>query len=54
MRLFYKPTDEKRVVLILPEDRYDHWLDARPEQSMGLLRSCHAPSLHAAPAAATH
>ena len=28
MRHFHKPTDEKRMVVILPEDRYDAWLQA--------------------------
>jgi len=26
MRNFHKPTDEKRMVVILPEDRYEDWL----------------------------
>jgi putative SOS response-associated peptidase YedK len=26
MRLFHKPTDEKRMVVILPESRYADWL----------------------------
>lgn len=54
MRLFHKPNDEKRMVVILPEGSYDHWLDAGPEQSTALLRPCHAPFLHAAPASAAH
>jgi putative SOS response-associated peptidase YedK len=29
MRQFHKPTDEKRMVVILPESRYTHWLDAK-------------------------
>ncbi len=54
MRHFHKPTDEKRMVVVLPEDQYDHWLQARPEQSMALLRHCPAPPLRAAPASASH
>jgi len=38
MRLFHKPGDEKRMVVILPPDRYDDWLQARPEQSQALMR----------------
>lgn len=38
MRQFHKPTDEKRMVVILPEDSYDHWLRAKPEQSMEFMR----------------
>ena len=28
MGLFHKPTDEKRMVVILPESRYQDWLEA--------------------------
>ena len=34
---FHKPTDEKRMVVILPPDSYDHWLRATPQQSMGFM-----------------
>lgn len=37
MRQFHKPTDEKRMVVILPEDRYDDWLRANAETSLGFL-----------------
>ena len=30
MRLFHKPADEKRMVVILPKERYQDWLDAPP------------------------
>ena len=33
MNQFHKPTDEKRMVVILPEDRYDAWLQAGAEGS---------------------
>ena len=52
MRMFHKPIDEKRMVVILPQDRYDDWLDAQPEHSMVLLRTNHAPTLQASPASA--
>lgn len=37
MKQFHKPTDEKRMVVILPEDRYDEWLSAAPETSSNFL-----------------
>lgn len=47
MRLFHKPTDEKRMVVILPEGRYADWLDASPENSHSFLRKCPAQALQA-------
>lgn len=38
MRYFHKPTDEKRMVVILPVDRYDDWLQASPAQSQAFMR----------------
>ena len=35
---FHKPVDEKRMVVILPPDSYDHWLKASPQQSMDFMR----------------
>jgi putative SOS response-associated peptidase YedK len=35
---FHKPVDEKRMVVILPPDSYDHWLRAKPEQSLNFMR----------------
>jgi putative SOS response-associated peptidase YedK len=32
MRRFHKPTDEKRMVVILPESAYGDWLEAPVEQ----------------------
>lgn len=52
MRLFHKPTDEKRMVVILPEDYYDRWLNAPPEHSHSFLRHYPAQSLQAIPASA--
>lgn len=37
MRRFHKPTDEKRMVVILPDDAYDAWLAASAEQSAAFL-----------------
>jgi putative SOS response-associated peptidase YedK len=38
LRLFHKPNDEKRMVVILPQDRYGAWLQARPDQSREFMR----------------
>ncbi|WP_210543201.1 SOS response-associated peptidase [Rhodoferax sp. PAMC 29310] len=47
MRLFHKPNDEKRMVVILHDDQYDDWLNARPEHSKPLLRPYPADNLAA-------
>lgn len=38
MRHFHKPTDEKRMVVTLPAERYDDWLQASPTQSQTFMR----------------
>ena len=38
MRNYHKPGDEKRMVVILPDDEYDAWLTAPPEESRFFLR----------------
>lgn len=43
----HKPQDEKRMVVILPEDRYDDWLDAPVSASSGFLVRCSAEVLNA-------
>lgn len=35
---FHKPVDEKRMVVILPTDSYDAWLQAKPQDSMNFMR----------------
>ena len=45
MRLFHKPTDEKRMVVILPPDHYQDWLRATPEHSMAFMRPIAAETL---------
>lgn len=35
---FHKPADEKRMVVILPPDSYDAWLQAKPQDSMDFMR----------------
>jgi putative SOS response-associated peptidase YedK len=47
MRCFHKPTDEKRMVVILPESSYDAWLQASPTQSRAFLRPFPADQLAA-------
>jgi putative SOS response-associated peptidase YedK len=37
MRHFHKPQDEKRMVVVLPEDRYGDWLEATAAQSASFL-----------------
>jgi putative SOS response-associated peptidase YedK len=45
MRRFHKPEDEKRMIVILPPERYDDWLRAKPEQSLGILQPYPADKL---------
>lgn len=45
MRQFHKPEDEKRMVVVLPEDRYDAWLHAPLEASMDFMRAYPAERL---------
>lgn len=45
MKSFHKPADEKRMVVILPEDSYDSWLRAQPEHSMEFMRQYQAQKL---------
>ena len=48
MKQFHKPQDEKRMVVILPEDRYQDWLQASPQQSWNFLLSWPADELTSA------
>ena len=45
MNQFHKPTDEKRMVVILPENRYDDWLRAPADQCTDFLRLFPADAL---------
>lgn len=47
MRNLHKPTDEKRMVVILPDDSYHDWLRADPKESMDFLRQYPADQLTA-------
>jgi putative SOS response-associated peptidase YedK len=50
MQLFHKPTDEKRMVVILPPEHYQDWLRATPEHSVAFMRPMPEKSLQAMPA----
>ncbi len=45
MRNMHKPTDEKRMVVILPQAAFDDWLDAPASKSMALLQAYPADKL---------
>lgn len=38
MNQFNKTTDEKRIIVILPPERYDDWLKASPSESRDFLK----------------
>ena len=38
MRQFHKPVDEKRMIVILPPERYSDWLHANAAQSMDFMQ----------------
>jgi putative SOS response-associated peptidase YedK len=45
MQQFHKPGDEKRMIVILPPDRYDDWLQAGPKESGDFLQPYPAEAL---------
>lgn len=45
MNQFHRPEDEKRMVVILPEDQYDAWLVAKPNESMDFMTAYPADAL---------
>jgi len=45
MRLMHKPTDEKRMVVILPDTAYGDWLNASAEHSHAFMRPYPADAL---------
>ena len=47
MQQFHKPADEKRMVVILPRDNYQSWLDAPPENAMAFMQPMAAELLAA-------
>jgi putative SOS response-associated peptidase YedK len=50
MNQFHKPTDEKRMVVILPNARYQEWLHSVPTASRDFLRAYPADQLQSPPA----
>jgi putative SOS response-associated peptidase YedK len=50
MNQLHKPTDEKRMVVILPSGAYDDWLNAPPAWTHEFLRQYPADRLVAIPA----
>jgi putative SOS response-associated peptidase YedK len=49
MENFHKPTDEKRMVVILPPERYQDWLEVPVEQTMEFMRAYPAGLLQMQP-----
>lgn len=47
MNHFHKPTDEKRMIVILPKDRYQDWLVAPAEHSMAFMQPFPAQEMNA-------
>ena len=48
MRDFHKPTDEKRMVVVLAPERYGDWLAAAPDRVHEFMKVCEADTLWAA------
>lgn len=53
MNRFHQPTDEKRMVVILPETAYSDWLNVPAQDSMDFMRAypAEAPVAETAPLA---
>ena len=49
MQRFHKPDDEKRMVVILPTQRYHDWLNANVEHGMAFMKPIAADLLVDAP-----
>lgn len=49
MRRFHKPTAEKRMVVILPPEQYDNWLNCSTNDAAGFLNQYPAKLLAATP-----
>lgn len=50
LRRLHKPDDEKRSVFIVPPEKYDLWLSAKPEEARAMLMLLPAERLAIAPA----
>ena len=51
MRNFHKPADEKRMLVLPPNSRYQEWLKASPASAAGMMEAMPAEELVAEPAA---
>ena len=51
MRNFHRPDDEKRMVVVLPQERYEDWLTATLPEAKSLLLPYPADALQALPVA---
>ena len=49
LRHYHRPTDEKRMIVVLPESRYQEWLEVPAEASKRLLQQYPADQLGAMP-----
>ncbi len=45
LKNYHRPKEEKRILVILPESRYDAWLDAPVEMNMDFIRHYPADNL---------
>ena len=54
MQNFHKPADDKRMVVILPPERYQDWLVAKPADSMDFMVAFEARALQSSAAVAEH
>lgn len=52
MQNFHKADDEKRMVVVLPPERYQDWLNAKPADSLAFLVPYTANALQSEPVAA--
>lgn len=48
MQQFHTPTDEKRMVVVLPRERYADWHNAKPVESMEFMQQLPAEQLQTA------
>ncbi len=46
---YHRRGEEKRMVVLLPDEAHDAWLDADPDQAMGMLRGAPAEAWTATP-----
>ena len=49
LKHYHRPDDEKRIIVILPESRYEDWLNAPAEKSQDFIQHYPAEALVATP-----